>query len=108
MSSPSFTLKDLELAVSRSLLPPEKARAALLEIRGWIDVLLTTDSDVERIRVYKKLLRRLVWGYGNMQSLVVWSKIAQRLRDRAVPHEYYNEQFRAEQHAAMKKDSTSS
>lgn len=76
--SPSFTLHDLDDAVSKSRLPAAKARAALLEVRGWIDVLLTTESDIERIRTYKKLVRTLAWGYGNMRLLIVWSKLATR------------------------------
>jgi hypothetical protein len=77
---PSFTLRDLHEGVLRFVMSPEKARQALLGVRDLIDVLLTTDSDVERIRAYKKLTRMLTLGYGRMDLLVFWSKLASQGR----------------------------
>ncbi len=73
---PTFTLKDLREGVLRWRLDPLRARKALLEVRDLIDVLLTTDDDIKRIKAYKKLARRLTLGYGRMDLLVFWSKIA--------------------------------
>lgn len=73
---PKFTIDELKKGMFRFVITPMQARDRLLEIRGFIDVLLETKSDALRIRAYKNIVRKLFWGWGEPNLLVFWSKIA--------------------------------
>lgn len=71
-----FTPERLEQEVLRFRMTPEQARERLLEVRAIIDGLLTTHSDVQRIRLYDRFMKRLCRGWSSPDSLMYWSKIA--------------------------------
>ena len=72
----SYRLADLLRDVQMWRLTPEQARQNLLEIRNIIDGLLTTHSDVQRLRLLARFKNRLTLGWSRPENLAIWSKIA--------------------------------
>lgn len=72
----TYRLVDLERDVQMWRLTPERARQNLLEIRDIIDGLLTTHSDVQRLRLLARFMKRLTLGWSRPENLAIWSKIA--------------------------------
>ena len=70
-----FTPERLEREIRRFRMTPEQARERLLAVRAIIDGLLTTRSDVQRIRLYERFMKRLCRGWSSPDNLMYWSKI---------------------------------
>lgn len=71
-----LTPEELENGIERWRLSPEGARKNLTEIRDIIDRLLVCDDDVKRIRLFRKIQNRLLFGWARPDYLLWWSKIA--------------------------------
>ena len=71
-----LTVEKLQEVRLNSRMTPLEARTRLEKLQGLFESLLTTKSDVQRIRLVAQIKRRLVLGFRELEDLAILSKIA--------------------------------
>lgn len=79
-SSP-YTTESLRDDIRRNRTTPAKAQEILETVRGFMDVLIETDSDEERIKAVQNLEKYLVLGWSSIVNLGVLSAISKKEND---------------------------